>query len=395
MSQTYLPRTDQSVLGHWWWTVDRVMLGCFLLLIAAGLILVPAASPAVARTLGIADELLFIKRHLIYLIPTLAALFGVSLLNLSNARRLAFLVLIGSLILSVLVLYLGSEVKGAQRWIRILGFSVQPSEFIKPALAVTAAWFFARQIESRADGVDFPGNLIALGFYGAAAGLIIAQPDFGTTVLISIIFFGQFFLAGLPIRWIFTLSVLGLAAVMLAYLTLPHVTSRVDRFLYPESGDTYQVDNAIQAFGNGGILGTGPGHGTIKYNLPDAHSDFIFAVAGEEMGLVACLLLLGIYALITLHGFRRLAGETDLFVFLAISGLLILLGMQALIHMGSALHLLPAKGMTLPFISYGGSSLLATGFTAGLLLALTRRRVGAVSGSATARRHKARRMRRA
>ena len=201
------------------------------------------------------------------------------------------------------------------------------------------------------------------------------QPDFGQSVLITLVFIGQFFLAGLPVAWLVATGALGLAGLVGAYFLLPHVTSRVNRFLDPTSGDTYQVDRSLEAFINGGFLGTGPGEGEIKQLLPDAHADFIFSVAGEEFGAITCLLIIVLFGFVVLRGFSRLFADGSLFVLLAGAGLLMQFGLQALVHMASALQLAPAKGMTLPFISYGGSSLIALALAMGMALALTRRRV--------------------
>jgi cell division protein FtsW len=202
------------------------------------------------------------------------------------------------------------------------------------------------------------------------------QPDLGMTVVVSAMWFAQFFLAGLPIIWVVSFSIAGAVGLGGAYLTLPHVRERIDGFVDPATGDTYQVDRSLEAFMNGGLAGRGPGEGTVKDVLPDAHSDFIFAVAGEEFGLLLCLLLVALFAFIVLRGLSRLMHEQNLFVLLAAAGLLVTFGLQAAINMASALHLMPTKGMTLPFISYGGSSLLSLSLGMGMVLALTRRRAG-------------------
>jgi cell division protein FtsW len=379
----YVGRTDQSVLGRWWWTVDRFGFGAMLLLAALGIVLVTAASPAVAHRIGL-PGFFFVERHFIYLAPCLGLMFGISLLDPAKARRLALLALLGGWVLMVMVLFMGDTTKGATRWLHLAGFSIQPSEFVKPALAVVAAWLFARKAEGREDGRPFPGYSIAFALYGITIALLVAQPDLGMTMLTTAVFFAQFYLAGLRLFWVFAAGGAGLGGLVAAYQFMPHVQSRINRFLDPESGDTYQVDRSIEAFGNGGLFGTGPGQGQVKLVLPDAHADFIFSVAGEEFGIIFCLLLVGLYALIVFFAIRRLLGETDLFAFLAGSGLVMQFGLQALIHMGSALHLMPAKGMTLPLVSYGGSSLVATGFALGLLLAMTRKRprAGTVLGPA-------------
>ncbi|MBU0799898.1 MAG: putative lipid II flippase FtsW [Alphaproteobacteria bacterium] len=361
-------RTDQSVLGRWWWTVDRGLLAAFTALVVFGVVLVAAASPPVAERIGLGPYH-FIIRHMVMLVPALIIMFSVSLLSLRNIWRLASIALIGSIFAMILVLLVGSEIKGAQRWIHLPGFSLQPSEFVKPAFAVVAAWFMARQ----KDLPDFPGDKVAAGLYGIVVALLLLQPDLGMTVVVTTIYGALIFLAGFPF-WLlvgFALGALGL--LVMAYYSFSHVQSRIDRFLDPASGDNYQVQKSLEAFQNGGLFGTGPGQGTVKLGLPDAHADFIFAVAGEELGLIVTLILLGIFAFIILRGFNRVMDSPDIFPLLATAGLLVMFGFQALIHMGSSVNVLPAKGMTLPFISYGGSSLLAMSFSMGMVLALTRR----------------------
>ncbi|MCB1720423.1 MAG: cell division protein FtsW [Rhodospirillales bacterium] len=361
-------RTDQSRLGQWWWTVDRAMLAALLTLAVFGIAMVATASPPVAERIGLGNYH-FLKRHLAILVPAIGMLIGFSFLSQRNIRRLAALAFIGSAIAMIAVLLTGMEIKGAQRWIHIFGFSLQPSEFIKPAFAVLAAWFMAMQKEKE----KFPGNAITAGLYFLTITLLLLQPDLGMTVIVTAIWAAQIFLAGFPFRLLAVLLVLGIGGLVTAYAAFDHVQSRIDRYLHPETGDTYQIDKSLQAFQNGGLFGTGPGQGTVKMGLPDAHADFIFSVAAEEMGLVFVLIILGVYGFILLRGLNRLMDSHDMFVVLAVGGLLTMFGLQALVHMGSSLHLLPTKGMTLPLISYGGSSLLSVGFSMGIVLALTRR----------------------
>ena len=368
---TPVARTDRSVLGRWWWTVDRWTLGAILMIVLLGALLLMAASPAVAERIGLGDYH-FVKRQFVLLPLALSLMFAVSLLSPTAVRRLAVFGFLGALALLVLVPLVGPEIKGATRWLSLPGFSIQPSEFVKPFFAVVAAWMFA---EWRRDP-SFPGNYICIGLYALVVLLLLAQPDLGQTVVVTAIWFGQFFLAGLPMLFVVSLVGLGLSGLVGAYFLFPHVSSRIDRFLDPSSGDSYQVERSLEAFMTGGLMGTGPGEGTVKANLPDAHADFIFSVAGEEFGGLACLLIIALYAFVVLRGYARLLTEESLFVLLAATGLLTQIALQALIHMGSAVHLMPAKGMTLPFISYGGSSMLALGLGMGMALALTRKRVG-------------------
>jgi len=285
--------------------------------------------------------------------------------------RTATLMLIGSFVMIIATLLFGTEIKGASRWIYIFGLSLQPSEFLKPAFAVTTAW-----ILSYGDEQDRQRNfLISSGIFGVAAILLIAQPDFGMTFVLGVIWFTQIILAGLSLRAITMLGCLGITGIYAAYRFLPHVTSRINRFLDPASGDNYQVERALQSFEEGGIFGTGLAQGNIKTRLPDAHADFIFAVAGEELGLLFTLFLICLFAFFVMRCILRIQNSNDLFVILAVGGLITQFAVQSLIHMGSSVNLLPAKGMTLPFISYGGSSLVALGIGCGYILGLTRRRV--------------------
>ena len=365
-----LARTDTSLLGRWWWTVDRWLITSLLLIIAMGAILVLAASPSVAERIGL-DAYHFVRRQFIILPLALTVMFAVSLVSPLQVRRLAAIGFLGCVVLLALTPLVGAEIKGARRWISLAGMSLQVSEFVKPCLAVISAWMFAEWRRRP----EFPGHAVAIALYTAVVGLLLLQPDFGQSVLITLVFIGQFFLAGLPVAWLVATGALGLAGLVGAYFLFPHVTSRVNRFLDPTSGDTYQVDRSLEAFINGGFLGTGPGEGEIKQLLPDAHADFIFSVAGEEFGAITCLLIIVLFGFVVLRGFSRLFADGSLFVLLAGAGLLMQFGLQALVHMASALQLAPAKGMTLPFISYGGSSLIALALAMGMALALTRRRV--------------------
>ena len=362
-------RTDTSLVGRWWWTVDRWTLLAVALLIAIGTLLTLAASPAVAEKLKL-DPQHFVLRQVIFLPLAMAVIFIVSFMSPRGVRRISVIGLAISLILVGLTLFMGEEIKGATRWLQLAGLSIQPSEFVKPCFAVTAAWMLAEQ--RRREGV--PGGLICCALFAVVVSLLVSQPDFGMTAVVSAVWFGQCFIAGLPMLWVGILAVLGLAGAVVAYATSDHVASRIDLFLNPASGDSYQIDRAMDAFGQGGLLGRGPGEGMVKRVLPDAHTDFIFSVAGEEFGLIACLIIVGLFGFVTMRGFARLLREDNLFVLLAAAGLLTQFGLQALINIGVNVNLLPTKGMTLPFISYGGSSMLALALAMGMVLSLTRRR---------------------
>lgn len=371
-------RTDTSIIGHWWWTVDRWILGAVFLLIVAGALLSLAASPAVAGRIY-DDNYFFVKKHMLLMPVAVIIMLAVSMASLRAVRRIALVVLLLSLVAMVLTLLIGAEINGARRWLSIAGLSLQPSEFLKPSLIVTAGWLFAGQ--KRANGV--PGNWIAIGLLILSAGLLAKQPDIGQAALLTVTICAMFFIAGMPWVWIGVLSAIAALGGALAYRLLPHVTIRIDDFFNAASGKRFQPDTAINAFIQGGPLGRGPGEGTLKRILPDAHTDYIFAVAGEEFGIIACLLLVALFAFVVLRGLARAFTAEEHFVQLAGSGLIFLFGLQAVINMGVNLDLLPAKGMTLPFISYGGSSFLALGLTLGMLLALLRKRAGVSIGGAT------------
>ena len=363
-------RIDQSPMARWWWTVDRWSLAAIGMLIGFGVVLSLAASPAVAERIGY-DGLHFVRRHLAMLPLALGVMFVVSLQPPRTIRRIAVIGFMIGLALLSLTFVVGAEIKGARRWINLPLVSLQPSEFVKPTFAVVAAWLFAEQKLRR----GFPGNLISAALLLLILGMLILQPDIGMAVVVATVWFGQFYMTGLRLYWIVLFGLGGVGGLAAAYACLPHVRIRVDHFLDPAAGDSYQVNRSLEAFANGGLWGRGPGEGTIKYVLPDAHSDFVFAVAGEELGLIICVIVVGLFAFVVLRGFARLRQEGSLFVLVSATGLLIQFGLQAIINMASTLHMMPTKGMTLPFLSYGGSSMLALGLGMGMLLALTRRRL--------------------
>lgn len=364
-----LSRTDKSMLANWWWTVDRWSLAAIATLIASGILLTLAASPAVAGRIGL-EPFYFVYRQISFVTPAILAIFIVSLLGPRAVRRLALGLFCVALALMVATLFVGPEIKGARRWLLVGPFSLQPSEFVKPAFVVLAAAALAES--NRLPG--FPGSGIAAGLFALVAAVLVMQPDFGQTLLLTVVCAALFFLAGMKWQWMAAFSGAGVAGVAAAYFFVPHVASRIDRFMNPDQGDTYQVDTALNAFGHGGLTGVGPGEGSVKFVLPDAHTDFIFAVAGEEFGLAACTILILLFGVIVIRALRRALEERDHFIQLAAAGLAVMFGLQALINIAVTLSLLPAKGMTLPFVSYGGSSMLALSITVGMLLALTRRR---------------------
>ncbi len=370
MTTRTLTRTDISTVGRWWWTIDKWMLTATVLLVAIGIVLNLAAGPPAAGRIG-AEAFHFVRKQMAFLPLALIVMFSISLMAPISIRRFAVVGLFISGLLMLATLAFGADVNGARRWLTLAGVSLgQPSEFVKPFFAVVSAWMFAEHKLRE----EFPGNFIALGLLLCIVATLLSQPDVGMSLVVSAVWCAQFFIAGLPMLYVILIVVIGLAGIVGAYFAFPHVASRVDRFLDPASGDTYQVTQSMRAFQQGGLLGRGPGEGRVKEALPDAHTDFIFAVAGEEFGVLLCLLIVALFAFLVIRALAKMTREENLFVLLAVGGLSVQFGLQAIINMASSLHMMPTKGMTLPFISYGGSSLVAFGVGMGMLLALTRRR---------------------
>ncbi|OLP61299.1 cell division protein FtsW [Xaviernesmea oryzae] len=361
-------RAQRGAVADWFWTIDRFFLALFILLMGIGFMLSFAGSPAVAERLGL-DSFHFVRRHSIFLIPSLITMIGLSFLTPRQVRRTAVIMLAVMIVLMVLVLFFGQEVKGGRRWIGIGALSLQPSEFMKPAFIVTCAWLFSEHARQP----EVPGNLFAILLYGMIVALLIAQPDLGQTILTTAVWGGMFFMAGMPWLWIILLGGFATGGLVVAYTMLPHVAGRIDRFLTGE-GDTFQVDTAREAIIRGDWLGRGPGEGIVKRIIPDSHTDFIFSVAAEEFGIIFCMALVLIFALVVMRGLTLAMRERDDFTRFAVAGLVLQIGVQSMINVGVNLELLPAKGMTLPLISYGGSSMVAICVTAGFILALTRHR---------------------
>ena len=370
MKRTF-SRTDESLFGRWWWTVDRWMIAAIIAILALGAILALAASPAVAERIGL-DTFYFVQRQFIVLPFVLIVMFAVSLLNRSGVRQLAVICFGLTVLFMIYTLVDGTEIKGAIRWVTFASFSIQPSEFVKPSFAIIGAWMFSAWRLKE----DFPGYMVAVGLYLTVVALLLMQPDVGMAILVSVVWGVQFFLAGLPMLLVLAIGIVFICGGFVAYFNFEHVQIRIDRFFDPASTEAYQVMRSLEAFRNGGVFGRGPGEGHVKEVLPDAHADFIFAVAGEEFGLMMTLLIVGLFLFVVLRGFGRAFKETDLFVQLAVAGLLVQFGLQAIINMASTLNLMPTKGMTLPFVSYGGSSMMALAIGLGMVLALTRERPG-------------------
>jgi cell division protein FtsW len=367
-----LGRSDRSAFGLWFWEIDRVLLLLITVLVSVGLIAVAAASPATAQRYSGGDILIsplnYFWRQLIWVGVGVPVLVVVSMLPQTAARRLA---LGGAAFFSVMlaaVPLIGNEVNGATRWIGMGIAAFQPSEFLKPFYVVSLAWFLSLRVQDSA----LPVFAVSGALTAVIAVLLMMQPDLGQTIMFSCLWMGMVTIAGLPGRVIGTLLGAGAGGLVLAYFTYPVATSRINNFLF-SSGDTYQVDTARATLTGGGLFGTGPGGGEMKFKLPEAHTDYIFSVIGEEFGLIACAAIACLFLAVAVRVFVKLLDEEDGFIILASAGLTLQLVLQAMINMAVNAGLAPSKGMTLPFISYGGSSMLALSAGCGLLLAFTRK----------------------
>ena len=365
-------RAERTYLGEWWWTVDRWLIAATGLLMICGIVAGLAASPAVADKLGL-QSFHFVNRQAAYLALSCAVLLGASLLSPRHVRRAALVMFTVFLAMIIATLFIGQEIKGARRWLSLGGITVQPSEFIKPAFVIMAAWAFAEGTRRK----DMPATILAILMLPAVVIPLAMQPDVGQTMLISAVWCGLFFIAGLHWFWVAGLGGLGFTGMLAAYKFAPHVRARVDKFLAGSEGGgqgQFQVDTALESITSGGWLGKGPGEGTIKRILPDSHTDFIFAVTAEEFGIFACMALALIFAFAVLRALYIARSSEDAFCRLAGAGLAMLFGFQASINMAVNLHLMPPKGMTLPFVSYGGSSMISLALGMGFLIAVTRKR---------------------
>lgn len=366
-------RAQRTLFSEWWWTVDRPTLAALGALALGGIVLCLAASPPVAARIGL-DPFHFVDRQVLFLIPAALVLIGTSFLSPREVRQLSLAVFVVSLALVAVTPHFGAEIKGARRWLVICGVNVQPSEFLKPAFVVLVAWLFGEQ----ARRPEMPANLIALVLLVVVAALLVAQPDFGQTMLIALVWGALFYMAGMRIVWVLGLAMTAGVGLLTAFYTVPHVAQRIHAFLDPTASGSFNVDIATEAFVRGGWFGRGPGEGTIKRILPEGHTDFVFAVAAEEFGVVLCLILVALFAFIVIRALTKAMRNDDPFARFAAAGLAMLFGLQSTINMAVNLHLMPAKGMTLPFISYGGSSLISLAYAMGMLVALTRERARTV-----------------
>lgn len=366
-----LGRADRSPIGTWFWEIDRLLLLLVLVLVSIGLIAVAAASPAAADRYSHGafqlPPLYYFWRQLLWIALSMPVMIGISMMPKDLARRFALGGASFFFVMLAAVPLIGTEVNGAKRWIEFGFGQFQPSEFLKPLFVVVVAWLLSlRGRDASLPVVPLTGALLAV-----LAFLLMRQPDFGQTVIFAAIWVALLTISGFPMRFLMWLGGIAVAGVISAYLFYSVATERINKFLFSE-GDTYQTDKAFETLVNGGLFGTGPGAGTMKFRLPEPHTDYIFSVIGEEFGLISCLAIAIIYLLIVVRVFVRLLHEEDEFLLLASAGLATEFGLQALINMLVNVQLAPSKGMTLPFISYGGSSMLALSVGMGLLLAFTR-----------------------
>jgi cell division protein FtsW len=361
-----MSRADNSGFARWWWTIDRVSLLAVLALVVIGLMLAFAASPAATGHATTAGNFSYAVKQLAFAATALCIFIGASLLNSKQALIAAAAVFALALLGAGFALAFGPNVNGAHRWLEFAGLKIEPSEFLKPAFAVLAGAFLADKLKR-----GFPGEAFTLALLAPAIGILLLQPDVGQTALLTTLCVAMLFFAGLRYYWLAALGVGGALLATGAYFLHPHVRERIAQFL--DAGG-YQTGLALKAFEAGGITGVGPGAGTVKYRLPDAHTDFIFAVAGEEFGVFLCVLVVVLFGVVTIRLLLRAARSREVFPQLAGAGLALVIGLQAFINMGVSLSVLPAKGMTLPLISYGGSSLFAVALTLGFALGLTRQR---------------------
>lgn len=364
-------RKNAGVIARWWWTVDHRLLSALIILTVIGGILILSSSPSVAERNGI-DAYHYVKKQSLFIFSGLILMFSMSTLSVIWVRRIGIIGFFVTLLFLALLPFIGVEIKGATRWVPLGFFTLQPSEFAKPLLAIVVGWMLSERY--RVEG--FRGYTIATLLYAVVALFLIFQPDWGMFVVVSGIWAGQMFVAGLPLLWLPVIIVAGVTALFLGYEFFPHVTKRIDSFLSPDAHENYQIEKSLEAFSHGGLLGVGPAQGVTKRHLPDSHTDFIFSVAGEEFGLAMTLFMLLVFGYVVFRGMQKIRHEQDLFIVFAVTGLLLHFGGQVIINMGVSLHLLPTKGMTLPFISYGGSSFWSCALGMGMFLALTRRRFG-------------------
>lgn len=369
-----LNKRGSNSLRKWWWTLDSVSLILILSILLIGALLITTASPPVAERLKL-SSFYFVHRQFIFLGLAFVLMVFISSLDEKKLKRLILIGFIGCLFLMIIVLINGEEVKGARRWINIMGVSIQPSEVMKPIFIFLVGLVLSEKYNRS----NFPAFSIAIALHLMICLLLILQPDFGMVITYTVVLAGQLFLAGLSIWWVVLVAAVGILGGFGAYFTLPHVARRINNFLNPDAGDNYQVEKSMDSYVNGGLFGVGPGEGTVKSHLPDSHTDFIFAVAGEEFGAIASSVIMLIFLSLILRGLYLLYKEQNLFKIYVSGGVIILFALQTVFNIGVTLHLFPTKGMTLPLISYGGSSAISFAICFGIFLNFTRKQNMSIS----------------
>ena len=361
-----------SIFKKWLFAVDRVILFTVVAIVVVGICVSIASTPGVALKLGL-PPFHFVKQHLLLIPISFLTIVFISFLNVKNIRKLSMFGYMVCFILVVGTIFFGTEIKGARRWLSVFGFSLQPSEFFKPILAVITAWLISEQYRDR----KFPGIFLSFVAVGLVVPLLLNQPDVGMTFVIVMTWAAQLFISGLSIVMIAIMALLAILSLFGMYYTLPHFADRVNKFFMNggEDVDVYQIQKSLEAFKSGGLFGKGPGEGTIKTILPDSHSDFVFSVIGEEFGFIVCLLVIALFVILAVRSLTKIMQSSSIFSFSTVFGIVFQIILQVFINVSTSLNLIPTKGMTIPFISYGGSSLLASSVSIGILLALTKKSV--------------------
>lgn len=361
-----------KLFKRWLMSIDRIILSSALALLAVGIWVSITSTPTVAMKLGL-PPFYFVKQHILIVPIAVFIMIFVSFLQPKHIRLLSLIGYFVCIALIVCTLIFGLEIKGARRWLNIFGFSLQPAEFLKPVIAVLTAWLVSEQYRDR----QFPGIILSTVCIALIVPLMLFQPDVGMTVVLVLTWFAQLFISGLSIFMIVAFILVALSSVIGLYFTLPHFATRMDKFLFQSNGDTdlYQIQKSIEAFKNGGLWGKGPGEGVVKTLLPDSHSDFVFSVIGEEFGLIACILIIALFTVLIVRAISQIMKTSEMFNFSLVFGILFQITLQVLVNICTSLNLIPTKGMTLPFISYGGSSMLATAISLGIVLAITKKSV--------------------
>ena len=352
---------------NWWRSIDRKIFITTIILIFIGCLISFGATPSIAIKYGL-EPYYFVKKHLIFTPVAFFFIFFTSLFSKVGIKRFFLFIFLISVFFIFYSFFIGIESKGSMRWVYFFGYSFQPSEFLKVSFIIICAWIFSSKNQLKV----INNQIFSFILYLFVSGLILYQPDFSMFIIISSVYFGQLFINGLKWKWVIACSFFFSFVFFVTYFLLSNVKIRIDNFFDPSTGDNYQISKSLQAIKEGGLFGKGTGMGTVKDNLPDAHTDFIFSVIAEEFGLISCLFVIIFFIYLIFKIYKRVKNEKYLFVILSVSGLVIQLGSQIFVNIGSTIGLIPTTGTTLPFISYGGSSMISTALNIGVILALTR-----------------------